>query len=184
MQFTIQNARLAFPSLFKAQTVNGEGEPAYSATFLIAKDSKAVKELTAVIDQVAKEKWADKAATNLKAIRAANKTCLQDGDMKANYAGFDGNMFVSARTPTRPTVIDRDRSPLSEADGKVFAGVYVNAIVDIWAMDNAYGKRICAKLMGLQFVKTGEAFGGGGAPVSADAFADLGVEDDEEDSLV
>ncbi len=182
MKVKLPNTRLAFPALFKAQTVNGEGEPAYSAAFLIPKGDKLIKEIEAAIEAVATEKWGAKAAVNLKAAKAANKTCLQDGDMKASYAGFDGHMYISARSKTRPTVVDRDRTPLSEDDGKVFAGCYVNGIIDIWAMDNAYGKRICAALSGVQYYKTGEAFGGS-APVSTDEFEELGV-DDEEDSLV
>jgi anthranilate phosphoribosyltransferase len=48
-------------------------------------------------------------------------------------------------------------------------------------MDNKYGKRICASLLGLQFVKHGEQFSGGGV-ASADAFEAL--DDEDLDDLV
>lgn len=47
----------------------------------------------------------------LKQIRAADKTALHNGDTKAQYAGFEGTMFVSARNPVRPTALDADKTP-------------------------------------------------------------------------
>ena len=35
MKLMIKNVRLAFPNLFKPTTVNGEGEPAYSASLIL-----------------------------------------------------------------------------------------------------------------------------------------------------
>ena len=34
MKIRLNNVRLAFPALFEAKTVNGEGDPAFSASFL------------------------------------------------------------------------------------------------------------------------------------------------------
>ncbi len=70
-------------------------------------------------------------------------------------------MFVSCANSARPVVCNRDRSPLTKADGKPYGGAYVNLKVDVWAQDNNYGKRINAKLLVVQFVADGEAFGGG-----------------------
>ncbi|MDF3086641.1 ssDNA-binding protein, partial [Burkholderia sola] len=55
MKIKLSNVRLAFPQLFEAKTVNGEGKPAFSAAFLIDPADPQVKELNAAIDQVAKE---------------------------------------------------------------------------------------------------------------------------------
>uniref|UniRef100_UPI0025B91E9B ssDNA-binding protein n=1 Tax=Candidatus Symbiopectobacterium sp. TaxID=2816440 RepID=UPI0025B91E9B len=68
----------------------------------------------------------------------------------------------------RPLVIDRDRSALTAADGKPYAGCYVNATIDIWAMDNNFGKRINASLGGVQFLCDGDAFAGGGVATPDD----------------
>ena len=35
MKLKLQNVRLAFPALFEAKTVNGEGDPRFSAVFLL-----------------------------------------------------------------------------------------------------------------------------------------------------
>lgn len=172
MKLKLTNVRLAFPALYEAKTVNGEGEPAFSAVFLIDPADPQIKAINAAIDEVAAEKFGAKAAAIVKAMRTADKTCLHDGDSKADYAGFPGCLFISARSKTRPLVLDADKSPLTAADGKPYAGCYVNASVDLWAQDNNYGKRVNAQLRGVQFLKDGDAFAGGGA-ASEDEFDDV-----------
>lgn len=177
MKIKLENARLAFPELFTAKTVNGEGDPAFSATFLIDPKDPQVKKINAAIDAVAKEKWGPKADAILKQMRATDKVCLHDGDLKANYAGFPGTLYISARNATRPLVLDRDKTPLTAADGRPYAGCYVNASIELWAQDNKYGKRVNASLRGVQFLKDGEAFAGGGS-ASEDEFDEIGTDDD------
>lgn len=175
MKLKLSNVRLAFPQLFEAKTVNGEGKPAFSASFLIEPTDNQVKAIREAIEQVARDKWGVKADAILKQMQAQDKTALHDGDIKSNYDGFPGNLYVSARSATRPLVIDRDKSPLAEADGKPYAGCYVNASIELWAQDNNYGKRINASLRGVQFLRDGDAFAGGGA-ASEDEFDDLAVD--------
>ena len=172
MKLKLNNVRLAFPVLFEAKTVNGEGKPAFSASFLMDPADPQVKALNQAIEQVAKDKWGAKADAILKQMRAQDKVALHDGDLKSNYDGFPGNLYVSARSTTRPLVIDKDKSPLTEQDGRPYAGCYVNASVELWAQDNNYGKRINASLRGVQFFKDGDAFAGGGA-ASEDEFDDI-----------
>jgi len=179
MKLKLTNVRLAFPVLFEAKTVNGEGKPAFSASFLIEPDDPQVKAINAAIEQCAKDKWGAKADVVLKGMRAQDKVALHDGDLKAAYDGFPGMFYVSARSATRPGVFDRDRTPLVEADGKPYAGCYVNAVVELWAQDNNYGKRVNASLSGVQFSSDGDAFAGGGA-ASEDDFDDLAVGADAE----
>lgn len=175
MQVKIPDARLAFGHLYTAKQVMGQGEPAFSASFIIDKNSPAVKTLNATIEAVAKAKWGDKAPGILKTLRAGDKVCLRDGDIKPDYEGFPGNFFVSARNKTRPVVKDRDTSPLTEADGKPYSGCYVNGVLDIWAQDSPqFGKRVNATLQGVQFVRDGDAFSGA-PPLKDDVFDDLGV---------
>lgn len=176
----LKNVRLAFPNVFEASSVNGEGDPRFGATFIIEGDDPQLAALNKVIEAVAKEKWGAKADVNLKALRGAGKVALRNGDEKANYDGFEGNWFIAAssKANARPTVVDGQRQPLTERDGKIYAGCYVNASIEIWAQDNAYGKRINATLRGIQFVRDGEAFGGG-RPAQADEFDELEPADND-----
>ncbi len=172
MKLKLTNVRLAFPTLFEAKTVNGEGKPAFSGSFLIDPADPQVKTINAAIELVAKEKWGAKAEAMLKSMRAGDKTCLHNGDLKANYDGFPGNLYISSRNPMRPTVVAQDKTPLVEADGKPYAGCYVHAVLELWAQDNNYGKRINATLMGVQFYRDGDSFTGGGV-ASEDDFDDV-----------
>ena len=176
MKIKLNGVRLSFPQLFEATTVNGEGKPAFSAAFLISPKDPQVAAINAAIDAVAKDKWGAKAEANIKAMRAADKVCLHSGDLKSNYDGFEGNLYVSARNSMRPLVIDVNKSPLTAQDGKPYAGCYVNASIELWAQDNNYGKRVNATLMGVQFYKDGESFTGGGV-ADTDDFDDLTAED-------
>ncbi len=179
MKITLKNVRLAFPALFEAATVNGEGEPAFSAAFLLPPTHPQIKEIEAAQEAVGKDKFGAKWPTIRKEIVANNRMVLKDGDTKSSYAGYEGNLFINARNKTRPTVIDKDRSPLTAQDGKPYAGCYVNAIIELWPQDNNYGKRINASLSGVQFLRDGEAFSGG-RPAAADDFEDVSDVGEEE----
>lgn len=182
MKVKLKNVRLAFPVLFEARAQNQGDKPAFSAAFLFPPDHEAHQLVNDAIEQVAKEKWGAKADVTLKAIRAADKVCIHNGDTKANLAGYEGNLFINARSATRPGVFDSDGSALTQFDGRPYAGCYVNAIIDVYCQDNSYGKRVNASLAGVMFAKDGEAFSGGGA-ATADDFSDL-VSDLSADDLV
>lgn len=166
----LTNVRLAFPNLFTPQQANGQGKAAFSASFLMPPDHPDVAKVKAAIKAVAQAKWGDKANDILTGLVAADKVCLHNGETKAQYDGYRGNLFVSSRGYQRPLVIDVDKSALAEADGKPYSGCYVNAQVAIWAQSNNHGKRINAQLRGVQFFADGEAFGGG-AVASEDDFS-------------
>lgn len=171
--------RLAFAqNLFTAGTVGGEGKPAFSVTFIVGKDHPVHALIEKAEEQVAKAKWGEKAAGILKSIRTAGKSVIKDGDTKANYAGFEGNDFISSRSEKRPNAYNKDGSQLTEADGVIYSGCYAHGIIEVWAQDNSYGKRMNAQLTGVMFAADGDSFGGGATPASADEFADLSAADD------
>lgn len=93
MKIKLTDTRLAFPVLFEAKTVNGEGKPAFAAAFLLDPTDPQVKALNQAIEAVAKEKWGAKADAIIKQMRAQDKTCLHDGDLKSNYDGFPGSLY-------------------------------------------------------------------------------------------
>lgn len=158
----LHNVRLAFAQLWTAKQVNNDGKAAFSAAFLMTPDHPDIAALRAIISQVAAAKWGVDGAETLKILIAGDRICLRNGDAKANYDGFAGNMYVSSRSPSRPLVIAQDRSALAESDGKPYSGCFVNAQIAVWAQQNTHGKRINAQLRGVQFLRDGDAFGGGG----------------------
>jgi len=178
----LKDVRLAFPNLFEPTTVNGEGKPRYSATLIIPADHPQLAEIRAKQEAVAKDKWRDKAAAILRGLEKQDKIALHDGDTKTKYDGFPGNFFISAAAQENaaPTVIDRDRSPLSSKSGRPYPGCYVNASIELWVQDNAYGQRINAQLRGIQFYRDGDSFSAG-RPADADEFEDVAEGAEAED---
>ena len=163
----LKNVRLSFPSLYETELYDGEDTGKYAATFLIDKsDKKQLKMLRSRMDDVAHEKWGDK-------IPKAVQYCVNDGDEK-DLDGYEGHFSVKAATKKTVAVYDRDKSILHQKEGEIrlYAGCYVNASIDFWAMDNKYGKKILCNLFAVQFADDGEPFGSG--PVDTeDDFEDL-----------
>lgn len=169
----LQNVRLSFPSLFRKAMFSGE-ETKFEGTFLISKTDQADK--IAEIEKTIADLIGDK----LKGAKLkADKICLKDGD-DIDYDGYAGNMSIKASNAKRPMVLDRDRSPLTEDDNRPYSGCYVNAVLELWAQDNQYGKRINANLLGVQFFKDGQPFGDG-ISANSDDFDVFG--DDEDDFM-
>lgn len=157
----LKNVRLSFPALFTAkgfkQPDGTVSTPKFSGTFLLSKKlhKAEIKAIEAAIEEVKKEKWPK--GINPKVMKPS---CLHDGGEKPETDGYgDDVMYVSASASKRIPVVDADKSPLTEADGKPYAGCYVNASIRLWAQDNQWGKRINAQLRAVQFVKDGEPFG-------------------------
>ena len=147
-------------------------------TAILPKDHPAIAKLEAAEVEVAKAKWDKKAEAILKTVRAAGKGVVKDGDSKADYSGFADNDFVSTRSDKRPNVYNKDGSQLTESDGVVYSGCHAHVMVEVWAQDNQYGKRINAQLTGVMFSRDGDSFGGGATPATADDFADLSAADE------
>ncbi|NRN27880.1 DUF2815 family protein [Photorhabdus heterorhabditis] len=180
MKVKLTNVRLAFPDLFEATQVNGQGDFKFRATFLIPKANKAlIADIEAAIKKVAENKWGAKADTVLKSIRGNSmRFNFRDGDEKSDYDGYEGSMYISANNKARPLVIDRDRTPLTAQDGRPYSGCYVDASIEIFAYDNQ-GKGISASLSGIQFRQDGDVFAGGGV-ASVDDFDDISAGADAE----
>ena len=166
----LKNVRIAFPKLWEPEVFAAGGKPKYNATFLFEKTGDTAKTVLATIKEVLREKFGEKAAEYGRTMKSNGKLCLNDGEKKAQYEGFEGQYYLNANNENQPLVIDRGREHLAAADGRIYPGCYVNAKVDIWAQDNNFGKRVNATLLGVQFFADGERFGGGGARATEEDF--------------
>lgn len=169
----LRNVRLAFPNLFEPRVDADTGRKSYGATLILPADHPQIAEIEAAMDAAGKGKWADKWAVTKKGLEKQDRMALHDGDTKAKYDGFEGNLFVNANCNenTPPTVVDQSRAPLNKSSGKPYAGCYVNASVEFWAQKDhpKGGSRINAQLRGVQFFKDGDSFSAG-RPADADEF--------------
>ena len=176
MKFTARNVRLSFPKIWKAEAFANDptSKPAFSTSFILQADDPQVGELNALIEELAREDWKEKAPAILAQLRAKDDICLHDGNLKSQYEGYAGNWYVTARSAGKPLIIDRDRTELTEQDGRPYGGCYATVSIDVYVQDNKFGKRVNASLRGVQFVQDGDAFSGG-PPASPEEFDDLGV---------
>lgn len=158
--------------MFSPTTFNGEGSPKFQTTGILQPDSPEVEVFLKAQDKVGQDKWATKWGAVRKELAAKDRIALHDDNMKDHLDGYAGNMFFNASSKIRPSVVDWNRTPLVEADGKPYAGCICVFKIDLWAMDNQYGRRICVTLKGVQFAQDGDAFAGGGV-ASPDDFDEL-----------
>lgn len=167
-------------------------DPAYAAHFIFPKDHvDAVLKIPTLVmieqamKQAASDKFGAKAESVLKTAKLNNKIPVHDGDAKAESDGYAGNMYVSSRCPgdrPAPRVVHRQLNAdgslidVKQADGVIYDGCYVNAIVDIYGYETG-SIGLTAGLRAVRYVGPGDAFGGG-APVTAGAFSSIPEEDD------
>ena len=172
----LKNVRLSFPKLFKPESMEEGGKLNYSASFLIdpeTKDGAAnIKKIKAAIVAACEAKWGVGKIPKLKSDRKA----LKDGD-EYDYDGYEGMQVVVAKDDRPPVLVDRDRSPLNETscmtEHKLYAGCYVNAVINFWTYDNKFGKGCSANLRAVQFSENGEEFSGSEGVNVDDEFDDL-----------
>lgn len=181
IRVVLTNVRLSFANIFEPKGFNG-GDPRYSASFLIGKqDNENLTKVRDAIKNVAKMEW----GTEVPKFKE-NQLCLRDGDGET-WDGYADHFFISSGNKLKVAVRDLDGTDLTQKSedntpcDKPLSGDYVNAIVEIWAQNNSFGKRLNANLVGVQYVKKGERFGKGS---DDDLFADttVKVEKKEDDN--
>lgn len=191
----IEYARASYPDLFVAKPFdesNPKSDRSYKIDLRISKDDKeTLKNITDVMIAVVKEQYADKAPAMYKSFKADTKNFpLKDGDEVLNKQGepiAPGCYVLRAKRREAdgpPGVFDNKKGPdgkparLTAESGRIYAGCYVHASVDIWAQKGKYQGVRCT-LSGVQYAEkngqAGEAFSGS-RPASADEFESLADE--------
>lgn len=181
MDLKLSNVRLSFPNLFEAKEFKpGDGKPRFDATFLVEPGSENDKAIRAAIAAEAAAVFGAKATALLRQWDGNNnKVAYCSGDLKQDYDGFAGMMYLACHSKVRPGVFDNVRDPATgkarvirtSAEGRPYAGCFVNAKVSIYAQKGE-NPGIRASFSGVQFWADGVAFAGG-ATATADDFEDL-----------
>lgn len=192
MQVVLENVRFSYFYALEARAYEGdEGKEkkSFSTKGLFPKGPEGKKnfdKLMAAIKKEAVGKWQDKAPAILKTLRAKDRLCLHDGDQNLNdegeaEEGYSDMWFVScsqsdlAKPPQifsqsgRKVTID-NRPSFSEDDAVPYSGCYGRLLIEVWAQDNKWGKRVNARFLAASFSEHGEPFGAQG--ISADAARD------------
>ena len=183
----IRGVRIAFAEgLREATQYEGKGDFRYSCTFLIEKGSANDKLVREELMKAALKVWKtpEKAKLNFDNLFGRTQSsCYYDGNLKS-YDGFAGKMALAAIRPAKngpPVIKDRDgKTDLPAESGLPYSGAVVNGKLEFFAHSD-YGGGLRCRLVGAQFVRHADAFGGGG-PASGDGFTP--EEDESVESLM
>lgn len=166
----------SYPKLFKPVAYKGKGEKYYSCVFIAGKKvdltdmRKAVTRAKREAFGPDKEKW------------PKCESFWRDGNEKSDATGYEDSTYFTAKSKSKPLVIDKDRQPIEE-ESEIYGGVIVRAVIQIKITEVGGKYFITPYLQGVMKWKDGAALGGG---ASAEDFeideSELEDADDEDES--
>lgn len=187
---TLEMVRTSYFKGFVKTKSTAEGKEAYRSNFLIEEGSKFfkknIKKLDAMIEQLEEANgWKpgtyEKLDRTRKSYFGVGEYTNSEGDVPS---GYENAAAVKGSNANRIRIVDRDgKTPIHEDDDRIASGDYVNVVLSFYAQTkkDKGGKGVFCTIEGIQFVKEGERFGGGG--LRDGEFGDLGDDDegDEDD---
>jgi len=162
----INNVRLSYPNIFKKGFYEGKENKKYTVSLVLDKSNPEHIKAKKIIDDQIEELFKKNKITR-GAIKD-DKFCVKESSEE-----FKNSWLIKCGYPKRITIIDRDKTPLTEEDNKIYAGCYANVVIDIYYYDKQYGKFISSNIYGVQFSKDGEPLQGGVVVNAIDDFEDL-----------
>lgn len=174
VELMLTNVRLSyFDGYVPYVSTNDEGKQTatYGTHCLMDPNHPGVQLVKDAQRKVAQAAWGDNWQAILNSLAAKDDLCLHKGEVsRPTEEAYQGKYYVSARSKARPTcvatqggvnVIVHQGEPLAP-----YSGCYANVKIAVYAQGangkpSKFGKRINAQLMGVQFVRHGDAFGGG-----------------------
>lgn len=166
--------RLSYTHLFSPYAPDGE-KGKYMTNALIPKtEAKTIKAIEEAIAEAKREavvsKWNGKEPKKL-------DMPLRDGDDKEDPT-YHGHYYINAKAVTRPGVVDKHRSPITDEE-EVYSGVWAVMSVTFYGYDVSGNRGIACGLNNVMKYKDDDRLGGRS---SADSdFADWDDEDDDDE---
>lgn len=135
----------------------------YPAHFIIGPDHPVVFQIVAAMKAACNLMWKNDGPAMYDSLKLKHLLCLKEGSvMKPGEEAYAGKLFIAGNAKKRFTIVGPDRTPVNKSDPFApYSGGYGNGILQIWAQNNSFGKRINAQIMGVQFSRHGESLGGG-----------------------
>ena len=180
----LRNVRLSYEHIFTPSKFDDTQEAKYSATFIIPKDHADLPAVKRAFYEAGQEQFV--ADFTGKGWPKGYTCSLKDADVDTDGNGellaeknpaYKGAYILEANSTRRPVAVNRNKAAVTEEDGIIYSGCYVNA--SLAAAGYTFGKvkkGVKAYLNGVQFVKDGERFG-------SDALSDFDALDGEDDDF-
>lgn len=184
----LRNVRLSYEHIFTPTAFDDSQTAKYSATFIIPKNHPDLPAVKAAMMAAGAEKYASAFKGN--SWPKGYTSSLKDADTFTDSSGeilaeknpaYEGCYILEANSTRRPVVVDRRKAALTEDDGVIYSGCYVNASLGAEAYEFGKLKRgVKCYLNGIQFVKDGERFGRN----TVDDFDELDEEEEDDDDFL
>ncbi len=172
----LRNVRLSFLKLEKPEAYEAGQKEKYQATALLdpsdAEHAQQIKLVQQAALQLASDAYGEVPdELKLEALQRLPFGMAEKHPKKKGYDGYKGMFYVVLSNTIKPAIADRKGDTVLPGEPEFpYSGSYGNVNLSLWALlgDNRrkYGPRIGANLIGVQFVRNGEAFGQ--APPSAE----------------
>jgi len=167
--------RFSYPNLFKARAMQEGQTPKFTVSILIPKTDTVtldkVKAAIAAAEAAGKAKYG--AAFKIK----PKDHPLKDGDVeKGDDPVYKGQMYLSAKSITKPAVLDENGQSIISADD-FYAGCYGRSIVDFYPYNVNLNAGVATGLQAVQFTEHGERLAGG---LSEEEAANVFAEDSDD----
>ena len=173
--------RLSYVHVFEPFSNNPDQEAKYSCVLLIPKSDKVTLKKLLAAQQAALENG--KAKTFNGTIPKNWKNTLHDGDEDADLERnpeYEGCMFMSVSSKTKPGVVDRDLNPILDST-EVYSGCYARVSINAFAFNTQGNKGVSFGLNHIQKMADGDFLGGRSR--AEDDFEALGDDEDASDLL-
>ena len=164
----LRNVRLSYEHIFQPSAMDDNSTAKYSAEILIPKDHPDLPAVKRALLEAGAEKFPQAFAPG-KPWPMGFTSALKDADVDTDSNGTiiavknpeaKGCYILKTQSTRRPVTLGRRKEQLTEADGVIYSGCYINVSA---AFDGyEYGKikkGVTCYLNGVQFVADGEPFG-------------------------
>lgn len=147
----LHNVGISYPSIINRPFYEGQYRK-YRATLLIPKSDTATKAKldTAIKEALIIADLKDEKGISYKMVDYLS--CLKDGNITGQGHHHYGNWTLIGSNDEKPIVTTIDGESIIN-EGVIYPGCRVNAIVDIYAKKNEFGKFIIATLKSVQLLE-------------------------------
>jgi hypothetical protein len=160
--------------VWKPRKANDDGKEKYSVSIIIDKDDKKTKKKIDRAIQAA----IDAGESILKGKKNIKKP-LRDGDEDREGDGaYEGAYFLNANSDNQPGILDKNKEEILDQK-EFYSGCYGFVSINFFAYNRKGNAGIGVGLNHLMKTKDGDPLNGRGS--AEDDFADIEVEDDDDD---
>ena len=153
---TIEGVRISYPNLFTPKQINNNGDPKFSAAFIIKADNPKLRELVEKAKAMVALKFPNGTPHNFKQLPICKGEVYQDGK-HANNPDYMGHYVLNTSKGAaqgRPAVVDQNMQEVIDPS-KIYAGQVVNVAVSVYTYNNI-SKGVTTGLEAVQIVRDGD----------------------------